>query len=235
MKGVIVPVRCLVGRVLGLASRAFTPYSFAVSWTLCAPPLPACGLSGPGLGRRTATGAVGFARALDVTVSGFHKGARALLAITGPGVTVRGHTGPATGHEIGCFFPLIIHLRRIEVSGLGGVAGIALRLLLPPGIVATLGQGCSLPLQWGAVTPPSPCLSCRTLPGCSSACWGPVLSGMRSWALHFWLLASLVPWCCLVLLLRSRQQLPLHVCECSRSRCGFSRWCCLCDWIGRSA
>ena len=143
VKGVVVPVRGLVGRLSGLTSCAFTPQPVrglvdagSLTRALHAPPLPACGLGGPGLGLRTTTGAVGFT---CVTVCGLDEYARTLLAVTGPCVIVRGHTGPVTGHGIGCFSPLTVHGRGIEVGSLGRVTGIMRRLLQPPGIAATLG------------------------------------------------------------------------------------------------
>ena len=80
--------RGLVGRVPGLASRALAPRPVrdlvdagALARTFHAPPLPACGL-----GLQTATGPVKFARGLDEC-------ARALLVVTGLGVTIRCHKG----------------------------------------------------------------------------------------------------------------------------------------------
>ena len=58
--------RGLVGRVPGLASRALAPRPVRdLARTFHAPPLPACGLGGPGLRLQTATGPVKFARGLD--------------------------------------------------------------------------------------------------------------------------------------------------------------------------
>ena len=214
VKGIIMPVRGLVGRIPSLSSCSLAPRPIhslvnagALASTLHAPPLPAYDLGGPGLGLQTATGPVGFARSLSVTVCGLDECAHTLLAVTGHGVTVCGHTGFATGHRIGPFSPLTIRGHGIEAGSLGGVAGIERKLLRPPGIAATLGRGRSL--RWRAALSPGPHLLCRTSPGCSSACWGPMLSAMRLWALRFRLLAS--PVCCLVLLLRSRQKPPLHV------------------------
>ena len=206
------PVRGLVGHVPSLASCALAPQTVhglvdvgALAGTLHAPPLPACSLGGPGHGLWTATDLVEFARAVGVIVRGLDKRDHALLDVTRIGVTVCGHTGPATGHvtvaghETGHFSPLTVRGHGIGVCGLGGVAR---RLLLPPEITATLGRGWSPPLRSRAAPSPGPRLLCRASPGCSSACRGPMCSGMQSWALHFRLLASPVPGCCLVLLLR---------------------------------
>ena len=139
-----------------------------------------CGLGGPGCGLQTHTGLVGFAHALRVTVCGLDECTRALLAVTRPSVTVRVHTGTATGlvtitgHGTGPFSPLTVRSQGIGVGGQGGATGIARRLLLPPGIAATLGQGWRLPLRWRAAPVPCPRLLCRTSPGCSSACQGPL-------------------------------------------------------------
>ena len=207
----------------------------------CSQELSVLTRSAPSSVDSSATGTVRFARALGVTVRSLYEHNRALLAVTAPGVIVRGHLGPATDlvtitrHGTGCFSLLTSLGHGIEVGSLGGVAGIEWRLLVPPRIVATQGQGWSLPLRLRAAPSPCPRLTCRTLPGCSSACQGPMSSGTLWWALHFRLLPSLVPGCCLALLLRIRQQpLCMFICECSRSGCGFSRWCCLCNRFGWS-
>ena len=89
MKGVVVPVRDLVGCVTGLASCALAPRPVrglmdagALAWTPHTLPLPVCGLGSPGLGLWTATRPVGFAHALGMTVRGLDKYACALLAVT---------------------------------------------------------------------------------------------------------------------------------------------------------
>ena len=70
-------------------------------------------------------------------------------------MTGRGHRCPATGHVTfaghGTIrpFPLTVRGLGKEVGGLGRVAGIVWRQLLPPGIVATLGRRWSLPLGCG--------------------------------------------------------------------------------------
>ena len=51
--------------------------------------------------------------------------------------------------------------------------------MVPPRIAATLGCGWSLLLRLRAAPSLSPSLLCRTSPGCSSACHGPVNSGMQ--------------------------------------------------------
>ena len=105
-KGDVVPTHGLVGRVPGLASRSLAPRPISglvdegtLAGALDAPPLPAGGLGDPGLGLRIATGAVGFARALRVTVYGLDESARARLAAAGSGLIVCGHAGPATGEQ----------------------------------------------------------------------------------------------------------------------------------------
>ena len=168
-------------------------------------PLPMCG---PGRGLQTATGLAEFACALGVAVRSLDECVRALLAVTRPGVTVRGHTGPVTGHVtvaghgIGPFSPLTVRGRGRGAGVQGGVPWIAWRLFLPPGIAATLGRGWSLPLQWRAAPPLCPRLLCRTSPGCSSACRGSLLRGMQLGGLCFRLRVSPVLGRCLVLLLR---------------------------------
>ena len=138
-----------------LASRTLAPRPIrslmdvsALARALHAPPLPACGLSGPGLGLWTATRAVGFACAFGMAVCGLHECAQALLAVTGPGVIICCHMGPASGHRTGRFSSLTVRGHGIKVGCLGGVAEIIQRLLWPPGIAATLSRGWSLPLRW---------------------------------------------------------------------------------------
>ena len=96
------PVRCLVGRVPGLASCALAPRTIrglvdagTLTGTLHTPLLPACGFGGPGRGLRTATSLVEFVRVLAVTFCGLGKCARVRLAVVRPGVTISCHTGPA--------------------------------------------------------------------------------------------------------------------------------------------
>ena len=134
---------------------------FAVSWTRVFSPglftLPFCPCAvsgGPGHSLRTSTGLVEFARTLGVTVHGLNECAHALLAVARPGVTVRGHTGPTTGHGISPF-SLTVRSQGIGVGSLGGVAVIARRLWLPPGNASTLGRGWSLPLRWRAAPAPA--------------------------------------------------------------------------------
>ena len=103
---------------------------------------------------------------------------------------LRDHTGPATGRRTARPFLLTVRGLGNVVGGLGGVARIERRQLLPPGVAATLGREWSLPLWlWVAPFLYSRPL-CRTLPSCSSACQGPWRSGMRPWGLYFRLLLS---------------------------------------------
>ena len=129
------PTRSLVGHVPGLTSCSCSPRPVsglvdlgALDGTFHTSPLPVCGLGGPSRCLWTATDLVEF------TCS--------LLPVARPGVTVGSHTGPATGHVTvtGPFSPLTVHTRRRGAGGEGGVTGIARRLLLPPGIAATLGR-----------------------------------------------------------------------------------------------
>ena len=200
-----------------------------------APLLPVCVLGGPGRGLWTAAGPVEFARGVDDC-------SRVRLAVARPGVTSHGHTGPATGRVIATShgtvrpFPLTVRGLGKGVDSLGGVAWITQRQFLPPGIAATLGRGWNLPPQlWVAPFLGSRPL-CQTLPGCSSACWGPLRGGMRLWGLVFgcwchWCRGAAWPChsgdisspCC------------LFVCECDCSGWGDSRWCCLCEPVDMSA
>ena len=85
------PVRGLGGRVTGLASRALVPRTIRglvdegdLAVTRHAPLLPVCGLGSPGHGLWTATGPVGFTRALRVTFRSLADCARVRLAVAGP-------------------------------------------------------------------------------------------------------------------------------------------------------
>ena len=106
--------------------------------------------SGRSLG--TATSPVEFARTHGVTIRSPDECAHVCLAVARPSVTGRGHTGPTTGrvtvagHGTVHPFPLTVRGLGRGVGGLSGVAEIARRQLLPPGIAATLGRGWSLPL-----------------------------------------------------------------------------------------
>ena len=71
-----------------------------------------------------------------MTIRGLDDCARVRLAVVRPGVTARGHTGPATGRVTVLPFLLTVHDHE---GGVGGVAGIARRQLLLPEIAATLG------------------------------------------------------------------------------------------------
>ena len=139
VKSVAVPVHGLGGLVTGLASRAFAPRTVrghmdkdALAVTRLAPPLSVCGLNAPGRGLLTPT----------VTA----ECARDCLAVARPGVTNRGHMGPATSHVtvagLMTALPFLLTARGQErgVGGLDGVTGIARRLLLLPAFAATLGQ-----------------------------------------------------------------------------------------------
>ena len=112
-------------------------------------------------------------------------------------VTIRVH---GTGH----FSPLAGPGHGREFGGQGGVAGIVWRLKVPPKIAAALGCRWSQLLRLRAAPSLGPSLRCRTSPGCSSACRGPVNSGMRLWSLCFRLLPAPVLGLCLV---------PLHRCR----------------------
>ena len=87
-----------------------------------------------------------------------------------------GHTEPITGrvlvagHMTARPFLQTVHGLGKGVGGLGGVAGITQRQLLPPGIAATLGREWSLPLRLQVAPFLDSRPLCRTLPGCSSAC-----------------------------------------------------------------
>ena len=188
VKGVTVPVHGLGGRVTGLASRTLAPQTLrgrvdegALAVTRHVPLLPVCGLDDPGRGLVTATETVECARALGATDDCAHD----RLAITRPGVTTRGHTGPTTGHVAvaGLVTALPFLLTNCGqgrgVGGPDGVAGIARRLLLLPTITATLGQRWSLPLQLWVAPSLFPRPLSQTSSGCSSACIVPWRSGMR--------------------------------------------------------
>ena len=198
-KGDVVPTRGLGGLVAGLASRSLTDE---------------CALAGarhaPGPSLRTATGAVGFAPALGVTIRGLDESARALRAAAGSAVIVCDHEVPAIGpvticgHGTSRFSPRTGpgHVR--GAGGQGGVARIVRRLMVSPRIMAILGCGWSLLLRLQTAPSLSTSCLCRISPGCSSACQGPVNSGMRLQALRFWLLLVPVLGRCLV---------PLHRCR----------------------
>ena len=127
VKGNTVPVHGFGGCVTGLASRALAPRTVhplmdesALAMARPAPLLPVCSLSGPGCGLLTATRIVGCARAL-----GHDDCARIHLAVVRPGVTDRGHTGPAASLVTAVPFLLTVCSHERVVSGLGGVTGIA--------------------------------------------------------------------------------------------------------------
>ena len=106
--------------------------------------LPACGLVAPGRGLRTAPSVDECARALGVTARGLDECARDLLAVARPGMTARGHTGPATSHVTVAGLvtaPLLLTVRGLGrgVGGLDGVTGTARKLMLLPAIAVTLG------------------------------------------------------------------------------------------------
>ena len=94
--GDVVPAHGLVGRMPGLASRAFAPRPVCglldvgtLAGALHAPSLPMGSLIIPGRGLWTA--AVRFAHALGVTVCGLDESACALLAAAGAGMIICGH------------------------------------------------------------------------------------------------------------------------------------------------
>ena len=168
------PVRGLGCRVTGPASDALVSRTVrglvddsTLAVTSHAPLLPVCSLGGSSNSLRIAAGAISFARGLDDC-------ACIRLAVARPAVTGRGHAGPATGHVATTGHvtarPFLLTISGLGegVGGLGGVTGIAQRLLLPPGIAATLGRRWSLPLR----LPVAPFLASHplylTLPGCSS-------------------------------------------------------------------
>ena len=145
----------------------------ALAVTRHAPPLPVCGLGAPGRGLLTAAGTAECARAFRPAVCSCDDCARDRLAVARPGVTTSGHTVPASGHVTALLFILSARGQGNGVRGLDGVTGIVGRLLLLPGIAATLGRRWrpSLRLQVAPSLFPRP-LS-RSLSGCSSACRGP--------------------------------------------------------------
>ena len=172
----------------GLGSRAVVPRTVrscvdesALAVTRHAPLLPVCGLVVPGCGLLTATGSVGYGRALGA--SGHDDCTRDCLAVVRPGVTIRCHTGPATGHVT--VAGLVTALLLLTALGLGRGVGCldrvtrtARRLLILPAIMATLGCRWSLPLRLQV----APLVFLRplswTLSGCSSACLGPWIGGV---------------------------------------------------------
>ena len=203
VKSVAVPVLCLRGPVAGLASRAFTPWTVrgrvdenALTVIRHAPPLSMCGLDAPGCSLLTATGTTECARALRATVRSHDSCTCIRLAVARHGVTVRGHTGLATGHVTVAGLMTARGLGR-GVGGLDGVAWIARRLLLLPVITTTLGQRWSPPLRLRVAPSLFPRPLSRTLSGCSSACLGPWHSGMPLLGLCCRLLVSPVLGCCL--------------------------------------
>ena len=90
--------------------------------TRLTPLLPVCGLGGPGRSLRPATGIIGCAHALGVTVRSLDESARVCLAVTRPSVTGPGHTGPATGHVTA--LPSLRTIRGL-VSGVVGLGRVA--------------------------------------------------------------------------------------------------------------
>ena len=158
VKGIVMPVHGQGGQMAGLAGRASVPRTVhglvdggAPTVTCLAPLLPICGLGGPSCGLWTATGLVGCAHTLGVTVRGLDECAHVRLAVARPGVTGPGHTGPATGHVTALPTPQIVRGLESRVGSLGGVAGIAWRFW-PPGIAATLGREWNL-LLWLRAAP----------------------------------------------------------------------------------
>ena len=150
----------------------------AIAVTLPFPLLSVCGLDDPGRRLLTATGTIEFAHALGVTIRGHDDCARVRLAIAS------GHTGPATGRVTALLFLLIVHGHGRGVGGLDGVAGITRRLLLLPGIAATLGQRWCLHLRLRVAPSFFPRPLSLTSSGCSSACQGLWRSGRRLLSLY---------------------------------------------------
>ena len=142
--GLGVTVTCRVGRVPTPRTVRGLVDGGALAVTRPALLLPAYGLVAPGRCLRAATGIAECARAFGVTARGLDECARDLLAVARPGVTARGHTGPATGHVtvaglVTAPLLLTVHGLGRGVGGLDGVTGTARRRLLLPAIVVTLG------------------------------------------------------------------------------------------------
>ena len=109
--------------------------------------------------------------------------ARIRLAVVRPGMTARGHTGPAIGHVTvaGLVTALLLTARGLGggFGGLDGVAGIARSLWLLPAIAAALDRQWCPPLLLRVAPPLFPRPPSRTSSGWFSACLGPWHSGMQ--------------------------------------------------------
>ena len=131
----------------GLRSRAVSPRivsggvdESALVVTRHAPLVPMCGLVDPGRNLLTATVTDKCARALRATVRGRDDCTRDRLAVARPGATARSHIGHVT--VAGLVTALLLLTARglgRRVADMDKVTGIAVRLLLLPAIVATLG------------------------------------------------------------------------------------------------
>ena len=159
------------------------------------------------------------------------------LAVTRPGVTVRGHRGPVTsreGHGIVCPFPLTVQCR-----GRRWWPGRSRRDHVEAA-VASWDRGNSgsrvesAPAVAGSSIPrPTPSLPdfARLFLSLSGSLvqWDAVVGSLFICWCHR---CRGVEWSCCSGDIRS--PLCLFVCKCPRSGCGFSRWCCLCDRFSRS-
>ena len=130
----------------------------------------------------------------------------------------------SSGYGVGRLSPLTVCGHVIEVGGLGRVAGIARRLLWPPGIATLWVEGGVCPCNGGQLHLPAHAFftgprQAVPQPVWSHAQWDAVVGSM-------FLAAGISGDIC--------SPLCVFVCECSRSGCGFSHWCCLCDRFGRS-
>ena len=222
------PVRSLGGGcVTGLACHTLVPRPVrglvdagAFAGILHAPLLPACG---PGL--RTATSLVEFVRSLGVTVRGLDECTRVHLVVTRLvvtvhghtrlGVTVHGHTGPATGRVTlaGHRTSWRSHWDRAEA------------------VVASRDRGNS-GSGWSQFHPPAHALFAGSHQAVPQPVRDPCTAGCR-YGVYVFLAAGITgAWPCCSGVIRS--PLCLFVCECAGFGCGFSCWCCLCNWLGRS-
>ena len=144
---VVVPARGLLVRMAVLTSRSPAPRAVrglvdacTLAGPLHAPLLPMNGLTGPGCGLRTTTGAVAFARPLGVTACGLDENTRICPASAGPTVVVLALVGTGPGLSS----PLPGHGR--GAGSQGRAVGIVQRLMMSPRIEATLGLVQVLPL-----------------------------------------------------------------------------------------
>ena len=119
----------------------------------------------------TGTSFIELARSLGVTVRGLDECDRVRLAVARLGITIRDHTGPAD------------RSRYRERSWWSH--GDRMEAVVASRDRCDSGSGWSLPLQLRAVPSPGSRPVCRILPGCSSACRGPLRSGMQMCGLCF--------------------------------------------------